>query len=101
MRILRDFYVHLGFAPYQQNIVWQIFHHGTFFSDEERRQLKDMVRDDLIHYQKQTPIAGLQILFLFKTGLRIGECCGLKWSDIKRQQALHTQAKAIDSALTI
>lgn len=53
------------------------------FTDEERRQLKGMVRDDMIHYKKQASSAGLQILFLFETGLRIGECCGLKWSDIK------------------
>ena len=26
----------------------------------------------------------MQILFLFETGLRIGECVGLKWSDVKK-----------------
>ena len=53
------------------------------FTDEERRQIKAMVYDDLEHYKAQSSSAGLQILFLFETGLRIGECCGLKWSDIK------------------
>ena len=53
------------------------------FSDEERQELKRLVHEDLERYQKQATAAGLQILFLFETGLRIGECCGLKWSDIK------------------
>lgn len=53
------------------------------FTDEERRQIKAMVYDDLKHYPKCASSAGLQILFLFETGLRMGECCGLKWSDIK------------------
>lgn len=53
------------------------------FSDNERRQLKVMIYDDLEHYKKQSSSAGLQILFLFETGLRIGECCGLKWTDIR------------------
>ena len=34
------------------------------FTDEERRQLKIMVREDLEKYQKQPTSAGLQILFL-------------------------------------
>ena len=53
------------------------------FTDDERRQIKLMIYEDLERYQKQPTSAGLQILFLFETGLRIGECCGLKWSDIK------------------
>ncbi len=63
------------------------------FTDEERRQIKAMVYDDLEHYKKQSSSAGLQILFLFETGLRIGECCGLKWSDIKGNRLyIHRQA---------
>lgn len=53
------------------------------FTDEERRMLKQMVHDDLKRYKKQPTSAGLQILFLFETALRIAECCGLKWSDIR------------------
>lgn len=53
------------------------------FTDDERRQLKNMVHEDLRRYKKQPTSAGLQILFLFETGLRIAECCGLKWSDIR------------------
>ena len=56
------------------------------FTDEERRQLKIMVQEDLQKYKKQPTSAGLQILFLFETGLRIGECCGLKFSDIDWKQ---------------
>lgn len=53
------------------------------FTDDERRQIKEMVYEDLEHYAKQPSSAGLQILFLFETGLRIAECCGLQWNDIK------------------
>lgn len=53
------------------------------FTDEERRLLKEAVYEDLEHYKKQASSAGLQILFMLETGLRIGECCGLKWSDVK------------------
>lgn len=53
------------------------------FTDEQRRQLLAMVHEDLIRYKNQSSSSGYQILFLFETGLRIGECCGLKWSDIK------------------
>jgi integrase len=53
------------------------------FTDDERRQIKIMVQEDLKKYKKQPTSAGLQILFLFETGLRIGECCGLKWSDVQ------------------
>lgn len=63
------------------------------FTDEERRELKKMVRDDLVKYKKQSSSAGLQILFLFETALRIGECCGLKWSDI-RHNRLYIQRQA-------
>lgn len=53
------------------------------FTDDERKQLKLLIHDDLKKFKKQASSAGLQILFLFETGLRIGECCGLKWTDIK------------------
>ena len=63
------------------------------FTDDERRQLKIMVREDMEKYKKQSSSAGLQILFLFETGQRIGECCGLKWSDIKNGRLyIHRQA---------
>lgn len=53
------------------------------FTDEERRLIRKYVYEDL-HNSKIAPTsAGLQILFLFETGMRIGEACGLKWSDIK------------------
>lgn len=63
------------------------------FTDEERRQIKAMVYEDLERYKQQSSSAGLQILFLFETGLRMGECCGLKWSDIKDGRLyIHRQA---------
>lgn len=56
------------------------------FTDKERRQLRVMIEEDLQRFQKNSTSAGLQILFLFETGLRIGECTGLKWSDIKNNR---------------
>ncbi|MBQ7766332.1 MAG: site-specific integrase [Lachnospiraceae bacterium] len=56
------------------------------FTDTERKLIKDMVEKDLIRYTKHPTSAGLQILFLFETGLRIGECCGLKWTDIRHNR---------------
>lgn len=53
------------------------------FSDEERETLDKLVHEDLIKYKKAPTSAGLQILFMLQTGLRIGECCGLKWSDVR------------------
>lgn len=53
------------------------------FTDNERRRIKQMVHEDMERYKKNPTSAGLQILFLFETGLRIGECCGLKWSDVQ------------------
>lgn len=70
------------------------------FTDDERRKLKAMVYEDLDKYNGyHATSAGLQILFLFETGLRIGECCGLKWSDIHdgrvyvRRQANNREVK--------
>ena len=63
------------------------------FTDEERLAIRQMVTEDLKKYKKQPTSAGLQILFLFETGLRIGECCGLKWTDIKNNR-LYIQRQA-------
>lgn len=63
------------------------------FTDDERRQIKQMVYDDLKKYKNKPTSAGLQILFIFETALRIGECCGLKWSDIQNGE-LHIQRQA-------
>lgn len=68
------------------------------FTDEERRQLKIMIHEDLERYKKQASSAGLQILFLFETGLRIGEVCGLKWSDIKDNR-LYIQRQATNEGI--
>lgn len=56
---------------------------SQIFTDEERLRIKALVLEDLIKYKSNPTSAGLQILFLFETGLRMGECCGLKFSDIK------------------
>jgi len=53
------------------------------FTDEERKQLKQMIRNDLVRYKKQSSSAGLQILFMLETALRIGECTGLRKEDIR------------------
>ena len=54
------------------------------FTDDERRLMREMVFEDLETYSDRPTSAGLQILFMLETGLRMGECCGLKWSDIKK-----------------
>lgn len=58
------------------------------FSDAERLMLYDMVCEDMGKYGYRPTSAGLQILFLFETGLRIGEVCGLKWSDVRGSRLL-------------
>lgn len=63
------------------------------FTDDERRQIKQMIYDDMVKYRNRPTSAGLQILFMFETGVRIGECCGLKWSDIKNGR-LYIQRQA-------
>lgn len=68
------------------------------FTDEERKRIREMVYEDMEHYEKQPTSAGLQILFLFETGLRIGECCGLKWTDIKGNR-LYIQRQATNEGI--
>lgn len=69
------------------------------FTNEERKEIKQLVLEDLEVFKSRPTSAGLQILFLFETGLRIGECTGLKWSDIKkgrlyiRRQATNKEVK--------
>lgn len=53
------------------------------FTNEEIALLEHEIYEELHHpHQWNNSVSGLQILFLLQTGLRIGECCGLKWSDI-------------------
>lgn len=66
------------------------FDEEQVFTDKERLAIRQMVYDDLKRYPTS---AGLQILFLFETGLRIGEVCGLKWTDIKDSR-LYIQRQA-------
>lgn len=63
------------------------------FTDEERILIKQMVYDDMERHKNRPTSAGLQILFMLETGLRMGECCGLKWSDIKNGR-LYIQRQA-------
>lgn len=53
------------------------------FSDNERIMLRNEILDDLKKKKSKPTSAGLLILFLFEVGLRSGEACALKWSDIK------------------
>lgn len=66
---------------------------SQIFTDEERIKIKEMVYQDLQKKGIKQSSAGLQILFMFETALRIGECCGLKWSDIKGDR-LYIQRQA-------
>lgn len=68
---------------------------SQIFTDDEILFIKDAVRNDLITYEKQASSAGLQILFMIETALRIGEACGLKWADIDFQkQTLYINRQA-------
>jgi len=55
---------------------------SQIFTDEEILFIKEAVRADLVKYEKQASSAGLQILFMIETAMRIGEVCGLQWRDI-------------------
>lgn len=57
---------------------------SQIFTNEERKEIKRLVLEDLESFKSRPTSAGLQILFMFETGLRIGECTGLKWSDVKK-----------------
>lgn len=63
------------------------------FTNEERKLMRKLVFEDLVTYSDRPTSAGLQILFMLETGLRMGECCGLKWSDI-RYGRLYIQRQA-------
>lgn len=39
--------------------------------------------EDLDRYSYNPSSAGLQLLLMLETGVRIGEACGLKWSDVE------------------
>lgn len=63
------------------------------FTDDERKQIKEYIYKDLYKKKSRPTSAGLQILFMFASGLRLGECCGIKWSDIKNG-SLNVQRQA-------
>ena len=69
------------------------------FTNDIRHILKQEILQDMDKQKSRPTSAGLQILFMLETGLRIGECCGLKWSDIKngilqvRRQANNFEVK--------
>ena len=72
---------------------------SQIFTNKERKEIKRLVLEDLENFKSRPTSAGLQILFMFQTGLRIGECTGLKWSDVKkgrlyiRRQATNKEVK--------
>lgn len=82
-KINRDLFVSISTPPDDTQV----------FSDDERRLMRKLVFEDLNTYSDRPTSAGLQILFMLETGLRIGECCGLKWSDI-RDGRLYIQRQA-------
>lgn len=65
------------------------------FTDEEVLFMQEKIRSDLKKYKSKPTSAGLQILFMLETALRIGEACGLKWRDIDFDNAmLHVRRQA-------
>lgn len=68
---------------------------SQIFTDEEILFIKNAVREDLLKYKKQASSAGLQILFMIETAMRIGEVCGLQWKDIDfKKKILHISRQA-------
>ena len=69
------------------------------FTNDIRHILRQEILQDMDKQKSRPTSAGLQILFMLETGLRIGECCGLKWTDIKngmlqvRRQANNSEVK--------
>jgi integrase len=61
------------------------------FTDDEAKRVCKLAREDT---EKKGCLEPLGIIILFKTGLRVGEICALKWSDIENhgeKRYLHVQ----------
>ena len=69
------------------------------FTNAERIELRKLILEDLEVFKPRPTSAGLQILFMLETGLRIGECTALKWSDVKKGR-LYIRRQATNKGVT-
>lgn len=61
------------------------------FSKEELKAIVPIAWEDFHTSRSQHRLAPLSVLFQFQTGLRIGEICALKYSDIEKPDTIHVQ----------
>lgn len=61
------------------------------FTREEVRAIHDMAWEDFHNHVKVYDLAPLALLFQLQTGLRIGEVCAVKFSDIESPNYIHIQ----------
>ena len=64
---------------------------GQVFTPSEEKAMIDLAWEDYRTNRKlQIPVASLAVIFQFQTGLRVGELCAIKYSDISGD-TLHVQ----------
>ena len=64
---------------------------GQVFTPSEEKAMIDLAWEDYRKNRKlQIPVASLAVIFQFQTGLRVGELCAIKYSDISGD-TLHVQ----------
>lgn len=61
------------------------------FSKDEVKQINAMAWEDFHNRVKVYELAPLAVLFQMQTGLRIGEVCAVKYSDIEHPDYIHIQ----------
>lgn len=61
------------------------------FLKEELKEIIPMAWEDFYNHTKVYELAPLAFLFQFQTGLRIGELCTVRYSDIENSEYLHVQ----------
>lgn len=61
------------------------------FSKEETKNITAMAWEDYHNHVKVYELAPLAVLFQMQTGLRIGEVCAVKYSDIEHPDYIHIQ----------
>lgn len=72
---------------------------SQIFTNAEIIELKKIILEDLNTFKPRPTSAGLLILFLLQTGLRLGEAVGLQWTDLRggrlyiRRQATNKEVK--------
>ena len=61
------------------------------FSPDELKALVLYAQEDFATTTSKYPLAPLAVLFQLQTGIRIGELCALRYSDIENQNLIHIQ----------